>query len=830
MLRNYISAALGNIGRNGLYAGITILGLAISFAAAILIGLYVRDELSFDRSIPDHQRIYRFEADVTLPGRAPRAMVFTNGRAADYLKLDFPEIESAVRIATSRGEIKVGDVASTSAVVWADPGFFDVMAYPVLAGDLRTALQAPDGLVLTRQTARRLFGQDAPIGQVLMVNPAMDFIRGLPPGEAQMMTSFHPMRVLAVLKDLPSNTHLNGEIFASGRAPYSSIALDERHTPPQGTNVLTYLKLKPGVRPETLEPRLLQFAARRYPGPGGGPSIMRYRLLALPDVHFADAGLGPSGILRPSSDRKVDAGIAGAGVLVVVIAALNFVVLTNARGARRAVEVGVRKASGARRLDLMLQFMGEALIQVSIAMLIAVAIADMALGPLNAFLDATLRFDYLGDPALAATLIGAAVLTAGLAGVYPALTLSGFRPVAALKGVRPSGPTSVPQALVVGQFAILIGLIVATATIYRQTAFALRESLRMDVSQVIWMAAPCRTAFQQEAAALPGVKAVACTSRYVFQMSMEQAQVVMPDGSQRTLAQGPLDAGYFELQGIKPLAGRLFSRSQGEDMVLDRPDPGGDVQPSVILNASGARELGYARPQDAVGKLVVWPRMSSAAGGARPQPRPSRVVGVVPDFSFASIRQSVPPMIYYVDPAGNALLAMKLDGRAIPETLAALKRLWTQTGHDRPIGYVFEDRMMQGLYRDVMVQGAVIAACSGLAIAIACLGLFALAAFVTERRTKEIGVRKAAGASTADIVRLLLWQFTKPVLWANLIAWPAAFFAMDWWLHGFAYRVDQPPWLFLGGAAAAALIAWATVSAQSWRAARARPATALRYE
>jgi putative ABC transport system permease protein len=829
MLRSYLSVAFGNLTRNWLYAGVTVLGLAVSFAAAILIGLYVRDEYSFERFIPDNQRIYRFEADIAFPGRPAHPMVFTNMRAAEFLKLDFPEVERAARLGVSRAEIKIGDVATTNPVIWADPEFFDIMAYPALAGDPRAALEAPDGLVLTREAARRLFGQDAPIGQVLQVNPAMDFIRGLPPDETRMMTSLHPMRVLAVLKDVPSNTHLKGEIFASSRAPFSAVAMDERHAPPMATDVLTYVKLKPGAGTGGLGPRLVQFADRHYSDIGGGR--LTFRLLALRDVHFADAGLGPDAVLRPSADRKVDAGIAGVGVLVVVIAALNFVALTNARGARRAVEVGVRKAAGARRRDLVFQFMGEALIQVGVAMLLAVAIADMALAPLNAFLQTTLRFDYVGDPAVAAALAGAALLTALLAGVYPALALSAFRPASALKGsVRPGGSASVQQALVVGQFAILIGLIVTTATIYRQTAFALRDSLRMDVSQVIWMTAPCRTAFQREAAALPGIKSVACASRNVFQMGMSQTQATMPDRSVRSLFKSTVDAGFFELQGIKPLAGRLFSRGHGEDMVLDRQDPSPLAQPSVVLNESGARELGYAKPQDAVGQLVDWVRWSGAPGTPSPPPRASRVIGVVPDFTFASIRVSIPPSLYYVDPADASLLVMKLDGRSLPETLAALKRLWVRTGHDRPIGTVFEDRMVDALYRDVMVQGAVIAACSGLAIAIAGLGLFALAAYTTERRTKEIGVRKAMGAQTSDIVRLLLWRFAKPVLWANLIAWPAAFWVMNRWLSGFAYRVDLPPWLFLAASVTALVIAWATVSAHTALVARAPPAGALRYE
>ena len=208
----------------------------------------------------------------------------------------------------------------------------------------------------------------------------------------------------------------------------------------------------------------------------------------------------------------------------------------------------------------------------------------------------------------------------------------------------------------------------------------------------------------------------------------------------------------------------------------------------------------------------------------------SEVIGVVPDFTLQSIRNQINPLIYYVDPGDGRFMVIKLRGRQIPETMRAIDQAWRTTGHDRPLPKAFESQVVQDLYKDVVTQEIAIGVCAGLAILIACVGLFALAAFTTERRTKEIGVRKAMGASTFDVVRLLIWQFTKPVLWANLVAWPIAFWAMDHWLHGFAYRVDLPPWLFLAASVAAVLIAWTTVSTHAWLVARAKPATALRYE
>jgi putative ABC transport system permease protein len=730
--------------------------------------------------------------------------------------------------------VRKDGVTAEEPLVWVDPDFFQVLSLPVLAGDPNAAMAAPDGLVLTRAEARKYFGQDAPIGRVLQVNTAIE-IPGLAQQEGRLLTQFHPMRVMAVLKDIPSNSHLRAQMFASGRAPFSLLALDDRHPSPFNLTSLAYVKLKRGVSADRVSARLPAFADRRFPGPNGGPSSTRYQLMPLASLHFSAARTqGPEDeIMNPPGDARVDAGVAGEGALIVLIAAINFVTLMTARASRRAVEVGVRKAAGARRGDLIAQFMGETLVYVAIAAAVAMVMVELALQPLNAFLGRTLTFDYLGDPGLVAAIVGAALLTALLAGLYPALVLSAFRPAVTLKGgsLAPSGSAKARQALVVVQFAIVIGLILVTATIYRQTRFALHDALRLDTSQNVRITTSCRSAFRQELGSLPGVRAVSCGSFSAMAVGASNTFVAMPDRSTRTIGAAPVDVGFLEMHGVRPVAGRLFSETRGEDVVLRRPDAGPEQQPSLVLNESGARALGFAKPADAVGKTLRWARWTAAASNTSLPPlHESQIVGVVPDFTLGSIRSTIPPSIYYVDPAADRFVVAKLDGAAIPETLRAMDALWRRLGHDRTLDYVFESASVQSLYHDVITQGVAIGVCSGLAILIACLGLFALAAFVSERRTKEIGVRKAMGASSSDVVRLLQWQFTQPVLWANLIAWPAAFVVMDYWLHGFAYRVGQPVWLFLAAAAAAALIAWATVSFQSWTVARAKPAAALRYE
>ena len=830
MFRNYLAAAFGNLARNWLYSGITILGLGVSFAAGILIGLYLRDEYSFDRFIPDHQRVYRMESTLVLPGEKPVRGDYLQATAGAYLALDFPGVERTARMHVGEAGLRQGDTESVEQLGWVDPGFFQILRLPVLAGDPDAALEAPDGLVLTRQMARKYFGEDAPIGKTLKVSVATP-PQGLPPEEARRFSMSQPMRVLAVLGDLPSSSHIAVGAFGSSRAALSTIALEDRHPSPFQLDTLVYVKLRPAASVDAISAGMTAFANRRYPSPNGGASIFRISLEPLSELHFAahQSGLG----VRPPGDRTVDAGIEAVGLLIIVIAAINFVTLMTAHATHRAVEVGVRKAVGARRRDLILQFMGEALIYVLAGMLTGLSLAELLLPYANAFIGRDIRFDYLTDPRLAAAIVGAAALTTLLAGAYPAMVISGFRPALALKGGvgQSTGSAGVRQTLVVVQFAILIGLIVMTATIYRQTTFALNQALRLDTDEVVRIAAPCEAALRQDIANLPGVKGVACASGFVVDSSVETTEARAPGRTPVVMHLGPVDLEFFEVQGLKPLAGRFFDPSRGQDVLLRNPGgaPGG--LPNVVLNQTAAQRLGFGTSQDAVGQPIRWARWTiSQTGAPTPVGGASQVIGVVHDFTLGSIRDHIDPAMYYVDPSAAGFMVVKLNGRDIPETLQAINRAWRATGHDRVLPQAFENQLVQDLYRDVITQGVAIAICAGLAIFIACLGLFALAAFTTERRTKEIGVRKAMGASTADVVRLLLWQFTKPVLWANLIAWPLAFWAMDRWLHGFAYRVDLPPWLFLAASAAAVLIAWATVCAHAWLVARERPVTALRYE
>jgi len=819
MLRNYLAAALRNLGRNRLYAGVTIAGLAIGFAAAMLIGLFVRDEYSYDRFVPDHDRVYLATQTIVMGASKPIESVVTPMMLARPLKLDFPQIEAVARLSPSYfpPTVRRGDVtAGEQNLFWADPDFFRVMALPAVAGDLGRALEAPDSVVITRAMARKYFGADAPIGETLLIEK-------------------QPMRVTAVLEDLPSNSHLTAEIIASARAAQSPISQYEAINGPLSNTLLTYVKLRPGASADGVAAGLPGFLQRRLPLAvlGDGVPIKRtMHLVPLAKVHMYPS---TQGALKPPADPAVVASIGVVGLLIVLVAAINFVTLMTARAARRAVEVGVRKAAGASRRDLIIQFMGETFVYVLLAAILGIAIAELLLPAFNAFLQRRISFDYLGDPWLAAGLLGTLLVTGLLAGAYPAVVMASFRPAAVLKGgpAETAGGGVLREGLVVVQFAVLIGLVVIAVTIARQTLYSLNEGMRLDKDQVLLVfSRPCSETLRDQMRLLPGVRGAACATADALNLSNNRDTVIA--GARRAdISIAPVDFGFFEVFGVRPVAGRLFDKARPADGALDSPD----TNPPVVLNETAVKRLGFSSATAAVGQTVLWrgtwDESQRKDTFTLPPNRPSRVIGVVPDFTLGSTRAPIEPSLYSIGrnlPPYSVALAAKLDGRQTPETLAAIDRIWKRVGDGQPMMRVFVDQFTLRLYVDTIIQGVTIALASIVALSIACLGLFALSAHTTERRTKEIGIRKAMGASSSDILRLLLWKFSKPVLWANLVAWPLGFLAMNWWLKGFAYHVDLTLWTFVAAGLGALAIAWGTVFVHALRVARAKPVNALRYE
>jgi putative ABC transport system permease protein len=814
MFRNYLSAALRNLERNSIYAGVTIFGLAIGFAAALLIALFVRGELTYDRFVPGHDRVFLYSERIDFPGERPLLTDVASVRVAPALKLDFPQVQYAARITGQDLPVTVrrGDfVASEPNFTWADPDFFRVMPLPVVAGDLAGALDAPDGLVITRAVARKYFGQDAPIGQPLLVNGS-------------------PLRVTAVIQNLPPTTHLIYDMYGSTRAPQSPMAALEKRDTPLNNVVATYVRLKPGASAASVDAGMPEFVRRHLP-PGLGVDAstkIAAHLVPLLKIHLRP---GVQGGLSGGTDPAVIAAMAAVGGLIVLVAAINFVTLMTARAARRAVEVGVRKAAGATRRDLIVQFMGEALIHVAIAGLIASAIAELVLPAFNALLGRKIAIDY-GDPLLFAALPALVVAVGLAAGVYPALVLSRFRPASVLKGgLAPSaGGALVRQMLVVVQFAVLIGLILFATTITRQTLYGLNQGMRLDKDQVLLvLAKPCTDNLRDAMAAVDGVEKAACASAFALNLADNLTKATV-DGRNVSVHTAPVDFNFFGVYNISPLAGRLFDRRRPADGFV----AGAGSNPPVIINETARLKLGFASDSAAIGKTIVWPFHTDLATAFGGDPaKPSQIIGVVPDFTFGSMRAPIQAMMYMVGPKVSyysLALNLRLDRHRIPQALAGIDKVWRRFDPGDPIQRFFVTQFALHSYIDTLREAGLIVAAALVALCIAALGLFALSAYTTERRTKEIGIRKAMGAGAGAVLRLLIWQFSQPVLWANLVAWPIAFLVMNWWLHGFAYHVGQPPWVFLAAGAGALVVAWATVFIHALRVARSKPVGALRYE
>jgi len=834
MFRNYLMAALRNLARNRLYSAINIIGLAVGFGAALLIALFVRDEYTSDRFFPNYRDVYLLteSKDYIDHRMLAERWDFSFPDLAAKLSVQFPQIATVARImpADTPPHIRHGQVeADEPGFLWLDPPFFRIISVKSLAGDLQTALATPDSVVLTRTAARKYFGRDKPLGEMLEVNPAMGS------DAAKVSTAFstpHPMRVTAVIEDLPSNSYVKGEVFGSSLAAYSQFALYDL-TPDQGpfrVSAYTFIRLRPGAPMQQMQQELSAFATHNsdtstiYP-PGFTVGL---HLTPIGGLHLSPSGESP---LSPRGDRTLLAALAVIAVLIITSASFNFVTLMTARAAQRAIETGVRKAAGALRSQLITQFLGEAVIFVALAMVLAVALTEVLLPWMNSVLKQKITFNYIGDPALLGALLVTTVGLGLVAGAYPAFVLSAYRPAAVLKGTLVQGAAGgiVRRALVALQFAIMIGLGIAAITIWRQTQFSLNNQLRVDGSSVLLIddaCAPSGRAFRDRVASVPGVVRAACANEAALFNGGMIVSAQIQGGATTPMLSGVVDYGALELYGLRPLAGRFFDHDHGDDWRLVEGETAGN--PSIIVSETGMRRLGFSSPAQAIGKIVTWNRRRWSANPTPGTVGPSEIIGVSPDFAL-NTRREVYPQILYVDPISFSVLSVRLFGSKIPEALAGIDAAWSQIMHTS-IHRRFLSQSLLEMYADIILQGTAISLGTGLAVVIAALGLFGLSAHSTAQRTKEIGIRKSMGAGTGDIMRLLMWQFTKPVLWANLIAWPISWFLMSRWLQGFAHHVDMEPLLFAASSALALVIALLTVSVHCWLVARAKPVAALRYE
>jgi putative ABC transport system permease protein len=620
-------------------------------------------------------------------------------------------------------------------------------------------------------------------------------------------------------------------MLAAAHAPYSPTALQDR-TPitvfgAKLWNSATYILLK----------------ANEPIGP------LRASIATLIDRHApasVDAARKPSEIwalvVRPigsihlsSNDGKDPEGqtlaalytVSAIGLLIVLVASINFVNLLTALGVRRALEVGVRKALGAQRGDLFKQFMTESFLYVGVGASAGLGFAWLALRPLNLFLQRTIDVSMFADIRVVAGTLAFLALVAFLAGLYPALVLSAYRPATVTRGGRVSaGQAGVRQVLVVLQFAILIVLLISTVVTYRQMHLGMREALRQNTDPIL-LVRGCNDALKGEMLRARGVVAASCSMgapQWGFGLGSSMKR---GDRDATPVRYLPLDFGFFELYGMKLAAGRYWDSRLGTEATPS--DNLWKVPEAVVVNETAARALGFGTPAEAVGQIVTFAHLFRMPATFTPA-HDANIVGVVEDFQIGSVHDAIPPAAFYVDVANANYLNLKLDGHSTPDALDAIDRVLKDYGGPAPPQKIFFAASVQNMYLGLLRQTTLFSAFVLVAVLIAVLGLVGLAAHAAASRTREIGIRKALGGGRWTITRLLLWQFSRPVLLANLVAWPVAYWAMSAWLAGFAKHVALDWWLFAGAAALTLAVAIAAVLVHTWGMAGTRPVTALRYE
>lgn len=812
MLKNYLMIAWRNIVGSPLFSAINIIGLAIGLACCITITLFVRYELSYDQHWQNADRSYRVTRDfygnnLRLAAVAPNV--------APLLEEDFQEVEAATRILTP-GQVTLtidDERYQEENLVIADPDVFEFFDLRFIEGNARSALDQPDKLVLTESAATRYFGSADPIGQTVNLMGQAD------------------LRVSAIIEDLPHNTHMRFDMLTSMLS--IPIILGPEELENWGSNnYYTYIRLPAGYDYAALEANFPAFLDRhRGEGDSEGNAL---NLQPLTDIHLYS---NRDGEWQANGSAAVVYTFSAVALVVLLIACINFMNLTTARSTQRAREVGIRKVVGASRGQLVTQFLGESVLLTALAMLLAIALVELTLPFVASYLEKPLVFS-LVNPVLVATLLVGVIVVGLLAGSYPAFFLSHFRPADVLKGAASSaGSTMLRKGLVVFQFAISVTLLIATGVVIAQMQYVRNYDLGYDESRNIVSRlpffAPMWETYEPLKAALEahsGIESVVFSSRVPGMQNLDGSGYV-PEGEQitmdsvRGLADIKVDYQWFDHYDVPLIAGRAFRENERRIEMPTEDNP--VTQGYAVLNESAARVFGWT-PEEAIGKILRQPMSRDLDRFVDRE-----VVGVIPDIHFSSLHDEMKATVY-AEPNENygRRISVKLAPGNPQAAIAHFEKTWSEIVPDEPPQWEFLDSRIDALYRAEERQAQMFGVFAAFAIFVATLGLFGLASFTTERRTKEIGIRKVMGATVKDIVLLLTGDFTKLVVLANVIAWPVAFYFMRDWLNRFVYQApfSEWAWMFFVSAVIALAVAWITIAAQASRAARARPVLALRYE
>lgn len=806
MLRSLFASTLGQLAHGRLYTAITLAGLALALAAAIFSGLFVRQQYAYEAFIPGHERVFRMTSTVAQPGQPARVSAVTPSVLAAALASRSERIEAVARIYQDDPVVRARAGARpfrAHGFVWADPAIFKVLPLTSVGGHLATALSEPDSVTLSEGAARKLFGDEAARGRTIELVGGDGAVRRL--------------RVTAVFADLPPQTHLDLHFVASGIGTGSPLAhADASPVSTINLPILTYVRGKPGTRAADLQPALDEIIRPFQAMAAASGTKVGGHATPIADIHFGPPDDSPHG--KASVDPAVVKAIGAVGALILLMAATSYVALMTARAGRRGVEVAVRKMCGAGQGQLLAQFIGESLMVTLVALILGMGLVELTLPAVNGALGLSLAFDLTREPGLLLSLL-ATWLVVGLAsGAYPAFVLAVLPPSAALGRGGPggAGPAWIGRAMVVIQFAALTGLLVAAMTVYRQTDFAIDRALGAGQGPVLAVTARCGSGLAQAARELPGVRNASCSAAGAFNLAPQGAvTAVNPAGQRFTPGFVEVDPHFFSLAGLDPLAGRLFTPMRD----------GNGARAEVVINETAARHFGFASPRAAVGQ----PLAISLQVGPNPPTSPFTIIGVVRDAS-ASVLEPAGELIYHAGSPEWGILAVETSPAALVDVRGQLDRLWRSMGDGGPLEARLLAQIEADRYRTTIIQGRVIAACAFVALVIAAMGLFALSAFSADRRRKEIGIRRAMGASPPAIVRLLLWQFLRPVLVACAVGLGVGYAVMRDWLEQFAARVDLTVWLLAGVGGTVILVAILVSSAQIMAAARARIVDSLRYE
>jgi putative ABC transport system permease protein len=819
MFRNYAATAVRTLLKNKLFSLINIFGLAIGLAASILILLFVRYELSYESWLPNADNVYRMSSVWKNDGDPSGQGAWVPGPLRQALFDEFPEVENVTRVSGRRMVFKRGDALFNEIVSRVDPGFFEVFQMDFIAGDPSRVLATTNSIAMSEETAFKYFGDDDPIGKTVSADSETIY------------------EVVAIFKDVPENSELDFDIISLFDIP----GIKERHyfDDWDSTTLQMYFTIDEGADIDLMMARMDEVLIRIIPDDTPETPYtdnQSFVALAVSDAHL----LGTTGDdYMPGGGMKTVFTFIIVAMLVVGVAVFNFVNSSTAVAQLRAKEVAMRKTLGAGRRQLMRQFLGESALIVFLAFVVALILVELALLAFRDFWDKDISADYLGDPVLFGGLLAMFPIVVFAAGYYPAVYLTKFRPAATLMSNRSSGgeKARLRKALVLVQFAVSVGLAIVATIIQSQFEFATTQELGFDRENKIIVrgigsdAVAARYAsLEQEMERLPGVRSMA-RSYYAIGDGNWSGRSVTADWLDATphgVKISPIDFGFFELYNIPIIAGRTFDESYANDIFspleVSEDDEDSTVDASAIISRSALARLEIGSAQEALGKTIYIEIDDGLSRGA------FTIIGVVEDYKERNVREAVASAVFFVYPEYFANATISLYPGSLPGVLAEIENVWSSVYPDIPIRHEFLDEKLDKMYATAQRRAQMLFAFAILAIVISALGLYGLASFTAVRRTKEVGIRKVMGASAFDITRMMVGQFSIPVLLANMIAWPVAWYIATDWLEGFEYRIDIAPTIFIIYGAGALLLAWFTVGAHAWKVARTNPVHALRYE